>query len=159
DLIIKRNPDTDYGNLRTIFFYNNEEVLKLNYNNEENIPFSQKNSSAIQLSTNDLRSSIRFPAGRTVHDLVVCVNADKLQTLLSIHRPNSTIRTITAENASYLFFVGLDPEMQLLLKNIAAVNMNNPLNNFYVKIKVEELLYLLFAKLSLRENTRFKNIN
>src|SRR5690606_23279819 len=74
-------------------------------------------------------------------------------------RPNSTIRTITAENASYLFFEGLDPEMQLLLKNIAAVNMNNPLNNFYVKIKVEELLYLLFAKLSLRENTRFKNIN
>jgi AraC-like DNA-binding protein len=37
--------------------------------------------------------------------------------------------------------------------------MNNSLNNFYVQIKVQELMYLLFSKLSLRENTTFRNIN
>src|SRR5690606_2809792 len=66
DLIIKRNPDVNPDTLRTIFFYNNEDVLELNYNNEENRPFSQKNDSAIQLSTNDLRSVIRFPAGSDI---------------------------------------------------------------------------------------------
>lgn len=159
DLIIKRNPDIDPGTLRTIFFYNNEELLELKYNNEEHIPFSQKNDSAIQLSTNDLRSTIRFPAGSNIQYLVVGVKADRLRSLLSVDKPNSTIKTITAENASFLFFEGLDAEMLLLLKNIASVDMNNPLNSFYVKIKVQELLYLLFTKLSLRENTTYKSIN
>jgi len=159
DFVIKRNPAVIYNNIRTIFFYNNEEDFELKYNNEENIPFSQKNDSAIQLSTNDLRTEIRFPAGSNIQYVVVGVAADRLRSILSIENPNSTIKTITAENASFLFFESLDAEMQLLLKNIVSVDMNNSLNNFYVQIKVQEVLYLLFSKLSLRENTTFKNIN
>jgi AraC-like DNA-binding protein len=33
------------------------------------------------------------------------------------------------------------------------------MNNFYVQIKAQELMYLLFSKLSLREDTTIKNIN
>lgn len=159
DLVIKRIPDINPNTLRTIFFYSNEEDLELKYNNEENIPFSQKNDSAIQLSTNDLHSAIRFPAGSNVQYLVVGITAEKLLSLLSIDKPNSTVQTITADNASFLFFESLDAEMLLLLNNIASVDYSYPLNNFYVQIKVQELLYLLFTKLSLRENTRFKSIN
>jgi AraC-like DNA-binding protein len=159
DLVIKRNPDVDPNTIRTIFFYSNEEDHELKYNNEENIPFSQKNDSAIQLSTNDIHSTVRFPSGSNIQYLVVGITAEKLLSLLSLDKPNSIVKTITAENASFLFFESLDAEMHLLLKNIASVDMNNPLNNFYVQIKVQELLYLLFTKLSLRENTTFKNIN
>lgn len=159
DLIIKRNPATTSNNVRTIFFYNDKEDFEVKYNNEENIPFSKKNDSSILLSTNDLRTEIRFPAGINIQYVVVGITANRLRSVLSIEKPNGTLKTITAENASFLFFESLDPEMQLLLKNIVSVDMNNSLNNFYVQIKVQELMYLLFSKLSLRENTTFKSIN
>jgi AraC-like DNA-binding protein len=159
DLIIKRNPAASSNDVRTIFFYNNTKDLEVKCNNEENIPVSQKNDSSILLSTNDLRSEIRFPAGSNIQYVVVAITANRLRSVLSIEKPNNTIQTITAENASFLFFESLDPEMQLLLKNIVSVDMNNSLNNFYVQIKVQELMYLLFSRLSLRENTTFKNIN
>jgi AraC-like DNA-binding protein len=159
DLIVKRNPAATSNNVRTIFFYNDRENLEVKYDNQENIPFSQKNESSILLSTNDLRTEIRFPAGSNIQYVVVGITADRLRSVLSIENPNGTLKTITAENASFLFFESLDPEMQLLLKNIVSVDMNNSLNNFYVQIKVQELMYLLFSKLSLRENTTFRNIN
>jgi AraC-like DNA-binding protein len=159
DLIIKRNPAASANDVRTIFFYNNTEDLEVRYNNEENIPFSPKNDSSILLSTNDLRTEIRFPAGSNIQYVVVGITANRLRSVLSIEKPNGTLQTITAENASFLFFENLDSEMQLLLKNIVSVDMNNSMNNFYVQIKVQELMYLLFSKLSLRENTTIKNIN
>jgi len=158
DLIIKRNPAATPNNVRTIFFYNDKEDREVKYNNEENIPFAQKNDSSILLSTNDLRTEIRFPAGSNIQYVVVGITANRLRSILSIEKPNGTIKTITAENASFLFFESLDSEMQLLLKNIVSVDMNNSLNNFYVQIKVQELMYLLFTKLSLREHTSFKSI-
>jgi AraC-like DNA-binding protein len=159
DLIIKRNPAASTNDVRTIFFYNNTEDLEVRYNNEENKSFSPKNESSILLSTNDLRTEIRFPAGSNIHYVVVGITAHRLRSVLSIENPNDTLKTIIAENASFLFFESLNPEMQLLLKNIVSVDMNNSMNNFYVQIKVQELMYLLFSKLSLRENTTIKNIN
>ncbi|HWV70543.1 MAG TPA: AraC family transcriptional regulator [Pseudosphingobacterium sp.] len=159
DFIVKRNPAAKANDLRTLFFYNNKEDLEFKCNNEENIPFSQKNDCAIHLSTNDLRTEIRFPAGSDIQYVVVGITANRLRSVLSVEKPNGTIKTIMDENASFLFFESLDAEMQLLLKNIVSVDMNNSLNNFYVQIKVQELMYLLFTKLSLRENTTFKSIN
>jgi AraC-like DNA-binding protein len=159
DLIIKRNPAERSNSVRTIFFYSNKEDIEVKCNKEENVPFTKKNDASILLSTNDLRSEIRFPAGSNIRYVVVGITAERLHSVLSIDKPNSTIKTITAENASFLFSENLDAEMQLLLKNIVSVDMNNSLNNFYVQIKVQELMYLLFSKLSLRENTTFKSIN
>lgn len=159
DLILKRNPAAKRNNVRTIFFYNNKESFEVKCNTEENIPFFKKNDSSIILSTNDLQTEIRFPAGSNIQYVVVGITASRLHSVLAIEKPNNTIQTITAEDASFLFFESLDPEMQLLLKNIVSVDMNNSMNNFYVQIKVQELMYLLFSKLSLRENTTFKNIN
>ncbi|GGH07122.1 helix-turn-helix transcriptional regulator [Mucilaginibacter phyllosphaerae] len=158
DLIVKRNPALTPNNIRTIFFYNNGEDLEVKFKGG-NKPSSPKKDSSILLSTNDLRTEIRFPAGNIIQYVVVGITANRLRSVLSIERPNSTIQTITAENVSFLFFESLDPEMQLLLKNVVSVDMNNSLNNFYVQIKVLELMYLVFSKLSLRENTAIKSIN
>lgn len=159
DLIIKRNPSPETSSVRTFFFYNKKQNLEVKYESEENIPFSEKSDASILLSTNDLKTEIRFPADTTIQYVVVAIAADRLRSILSIDNPNSTIKIITEENASFLFFESLDAEMQLLLKNIVSVDMNNSMNNFYVQIKVQELMYLLFSKLSLRENKTFKNIN
>lgn len=159
DLVIKRNPAIEKNDLRSIFFYNNEQAIELKYNNENSIPFSGNNDSAIQVTTNDLSSTIRFPANTSIQYMVVGITASKLQSLLSVDKLNATIKAITTENASFLFFESMNAETKLLLKNITYTNMNGALSYFYLQIKVQELLYLLFSRLSLRENTSHRAIN
>ncbi len=159
DFIIKRNPSPEALSLRTFFFYNNRESMEVKYENEDDLKFLPKNDASILLSTNDLQTEIRFPAKREIQYVVVAIAAERLRTILSIDTPNATIKTITEENASFLFFESLDTEMQHLLKNIVSVDMSDSLNNFYLQIKIQELMYLLFNKLLLRENSQFKSIN
>ena len=49
--------------------------------------------------------------------------------------------------------------MKLILKKVDHTAMTDTLSHFYVQIKVLELLYLLFRKLSVRDNKSHKSIN
>jgi AraC-like DNA-binding protein len=159
DFIIQRNPTLNMNDFLSIFFYSNEQSLEMKYNEDGNIPFSQSSNSAVQVTTNDLSSTIRFPANTRTQYMVIGITAFKLKTLLSIENANSTIKTITTEKASFLFFESMDAEMKLLLKNIANTTMKDALSDFYVQIKVLELLYLIFRRLSVRENKSHRSIN
>jgi AraC-like DNA-binding protein len=159
DFIIKRNPATETNDLLSIFFYNNEQPIDLVYNEEKRVKFSQKNESAIQVTTNDLSSTIRFPANTETQYVVVGITSSKLASLLGVEKNNRVLQAITAGTASLLYFESMNAETQQTLKNIAAINMNDDLSNFFVQIKVQELLYHLFYKLSKRENTAQKAIN
>lgn len=159
DFVIHREPAIEMNDLLSIFFYNNEQSLEMRYNQDSNVPFSQNNESAVQVTTNDFSSTIRFPANTPTQYMVIGITASKLKTLLSIDNANSTIKTITTEKASFLFFESMNAEMKLLLKNIATTTMKDALSLFYVQIKVLELLYLLFTKLSIRDIKNHRSIN
>lgn len=159
DFVIQRDPTLEMNDLLSIFFYNNEQSLEMKYNEDGNVPFSQNSNSAVQVTTSDFSSTIRFPANTPTQYMVIGITASKLKTLLSIKNANSTVRTITTEKASFLFFESMDAEMKLLLKNVASITMTDALSHFYVQIKVLELLYLLFRRLSIRENKSHRNIN
>lgn len=62
DLVIKRDPAVEKYDLLSLFFYSNEQAVELTYSQDHRIPFSQNSDSAIQLTSSDLRSIIRFPA-------------------------------------------------------------------------------------------------
>lgn len=159
DLVIKRNTSGLGNDLITIFFYSNEQALEIAYNDDPQVLFSQRDESAIQVTSNDLSSTIRFPAHQMIHYVVVAIKPLRLQELLAVDEPNSILKTITGSGNSFLFFEQMAAETKLLLKNIAAVDMTDRLSNFYVQIKVQELLYLVFHKLSLRESTAHQTIN
>lgn len=161
DLIIRRSPAEEMNDLLSIFFYNNEQTIELKYNDNSVVPFSRDNDSAIQVTTNDLSSDIRFPAHTQTQYMVIGITAAKVQSLLSIDRSdtNTTIKAITSEKTSFLFFESMNAETRLLLKAIAGTDMNDAFSHFYVRIKVEELLYLLFSRLARRDNAHYKNIN
>src|SRR5690606_2324788 len=158
-LIIKRDPAIEKNDLRSIFFYSNEEPVELTYNKDNRIPFSRNSDSAIQVTTNDLSSVVRFPANSEIQYMVVGITASKLKSLLSLDKPNAAIRSILDENDSFLFFESMNSEMKLLLNNIACTDRTDSLNHFYLRIKVQELLYLLFTSLYAREYTNCKHIN
>lgn len=159
DLIIKRNPTTQPNDLLSIFFYRNEQPLDLVYNQERPVKFSQKNESAIQVTTNDLSSVIRFPANTKTQYVVVGITSSNLNSLLGLQKPNRVLQTITRGIGSFLYFESMNLDTIRILENIAAINMNDDLSNFLVRIKVQDLLYHLFHKLSARENALQKTIN
>jgi AraC-like DNA-binding protein len=159
DLILKRNAANEPNDLLSIFFYNNEQPLHLNYNEVQPVKFSRKSESAIQITTNDLSSVIRFPANTQTHYVVVGITASKLKSLLDVEKSNPVLQNILTPGASFLYFESMIPEILQILKNIIAINLNDELSNFSVRIKVLELLYHLLHKLSKRENTSQKTVN
>lgn len=159
DLVIRREATLERNDLLSIFFYNNDQALEMKYNDDGSVPFSRNNASAVQVTTNDLSSTIRFPARTYTEYIVIGITGSRLKTLLSMDTANATIRTATTEKASFLFFERMSAEMKLLLRNIADTAMSDPLSHFYVRIKVLELLYLLFRQLSARVNTSHQHIN
>jgi AraC-like DNA-binding protein len=159
DFIIIRNPAKVRSDLISIFFYNNEQTLDLIYNEEKTIKFSRKSESAIQVTTSDLYSIIRFPANTDTHYIVVGITSQKLAALLNLKTSNSLIETITSGIASFLYFESMQIETQHILKQIFSINVNETLGPFCVQIKVQELLFHLFDKLIKRENRAHKHIN
>ncbi|WP_460953818.1 helix-turn-helix transcriptional regulator [Spirosoma litoris] len=159
DLIIKRNASGQGNELITVFFYNNEHALQIAFNDDTQILFSQRDESAIQVTSNDLSSTIRFPAHQQIHYVVVAITPPRLTQLLAVTEPNSVLQTISGGGNSFLFFERMEAQTKLLLKNLATVDMNDLLSNFYMQIKVQELLYLVFNKLSLRESAAHQTIN
>lgn len=159
DLIIKRSTSGLGNELITIFFYSNEQMLGIAFDNNPNIQFSERDDSAIQVTSNNLSSTIRFPAGHTIRYVVIAIMPSYLKTILALNKLNSTLETITNPGNTFLYFENMTAEAKLLLKNLSAVDMSDGLSQFYMQIKVQELLYLLFQKLSKRESLPHQNIN
>lgn len=159
DLIIKRNTSGMGNELITIFFYSNEQALGIAFNDDPLVLFSERNESAIQVTSNDLSSTIRFPANHHVHYVVVALSPNYLKALLATNDSNSVLRTITGPGNSFLFFESMNAACKLLLKHIAAIDMDQNLSMFYMQIKVQELLYLLFHQLASRESSVHQSIN
>jgi AraC-like DNA-binding protein len=159
DFIIIRNATKVPNDLISIFFYNNEQPLDLVYNEEKTVKFSRKNESAVQVTTNDLNSVIRFPGNTETHYVVIGITSQRLAALLNAKGSNQLIDTITSGTASFLYFESMQVEIQHILKHIFSINADEILGPFSIQIKVQELLFHLFDTLIKRESTAHKHIN
>lgn len=159
DLVLQRNASIERTDFISIFFYNNEQLIDLVSDQNEPVKFSQSNQSAIQLTTSDLNSTIRFPANSQTYYCVVGITSSKLRTLLGVENPNSIIRKIISGKDPFLYFESMSKEMLRDVKHLSEISVKNELSNFYYQIKVQELLYHLFEKLSRRENVQHQTIN
>jgi AraC-like DNA-binding protein len=159
DLLLERTASGLGNELITIFFYDNEQALGIAYNHDPPVLFSQRNESAIQVTSNDLSSTIRFPARQQIQYVVVAISPTRLAELLAIREPNSVLQTITGRGNSFLFFESMPAEAKLVLHKLAAVDLQASLSHFYLRVKVQELLYLVFQKLALRASAAHQPLN
>ena len=159
DFIIKRNASVERNDLISIFFYTNEQFIDLVYNEAKPIKFSRNNESAIQLTTSDMNSVIKFPANSEIYKCVVGITASRLSGLLRLEKPNSIIKKITSGTDSFLYFESMRRETLKDLKQLSEINVKEGLSNFYYQIKVQQLLYDLFSELLKRDNTQHQLIN
>jgi AraC-like DNA-binding protein len=159
EFIIMRKASPVIHDLITIFFYHNELPLNLLFDADKTIQFTKKSDSAVQITTSDLNSEIRFPANTEIYFTVVGITSARLSSLLRVTKPNPLIKRIISGTDSFLFFESMSADTQKVLKQLTEISDQDELKNFYYQIKVEELLYLLFSKLSSRHPYHHKPIN
>lgn len=159
DFIIKRNASVERNDLISIFFYTNDQPIDLVYNEAKPVKFSRNNESAIQLTTSDMNSVIKFPANSEIYKCVVGITAARLSDLLRMEKPNSIIKEITSGKDSFTYFESMSHETLRDLKQLSEINAKDQLSNFYYRIKVQQLLYDLFSGLQKRDNTQHQLIN
>jgi AraC-like DNA-binding protein len=82
-----------------------------------------------------------------------------LKELLAIKKPNSVVQTILNADPGFLFYESMSVEVHKIVKQVTDAREDNELGSFYYRLKVQELLYLVFEKLQQRDAQRHSAIH
>jgi AraC-like DNA-binding protein len=146
------------NDLVSVIFHSNEAVGSVD-TGEKADPLSRSSAFAIQIASTDLNSQIRFPANTDIYFLVVGVLKDVLKELLAIKKPNSVVQTILNADPGFLFYESMSVEIHKIVKQVTDAREDDELSNFYQRLKVQELLYLVFGKLQKRESQQHSAVH
>lgn len=158
DFILNRIGNDAPNDLVSVIFHSNEVGASVDTGDKIN-PLSRSSEFAIQIASTDLNSKIRFPANTEIYFMVVGILKDALKEMLDIRKPNNVVQTILHAEPGFLFYESMSTEIQKILKQVTDAREDEDLSNFYHRIRVQELLYLLFDKLQKRENQRHSAIH
>lgn len=150
DIILSRVASNEPNDLVSVIFHSNEATASVNTDGTPN-PLSRSSAYAIQIASTDLHSQIRFPANTDIHFLVVGIMKNALKELLGINKPNNVVETILNTAPGFLYYESMTVEINKLIRQVTEAREDNELGNFYYRLKVQELLYLVFEKLQKRE--------
>jgi AraC-like DNA-binding protein len=114
---------------------------------------------SVQVFPGHVDAEILFPEMTVFKNIVIAVKVDYLKELLKVDWENGLLETITRSDHSFLFEALIPPSIEKITKEMLEPDVPVALHNFYFKVKAEELIYLLFAELFKRENTRVAALN
>lgn len=158
DFVLKRKAPDKTSELVSMICYTYETLGVYNLSEEGAFSPKRVSGATIELSSIHLNSQIRFKAGTKIFFTVIGIMKPLLSELLHLKHSNSIVDTIMKENSSFLFHEKMWPEFQKKIALLALMNEEDSLSNFYFRIRVQELIYLLFGKLLSRENKKQKGI-
>jgi AraC-like DNA-binding protein len=158
EFVLKRMGAKEHHDMISIIFNCNEVPVMLS-TDENQIKFAKNTGFAIQIASTDLNSVSHFPAHADIDYTVVGIKVSKLKSLLNIKKTNCAVETILSGTPGFLFYERMCSDVEKTLKQITAAHTGNELTSFYYKIKVEELVYLVFEKLLKRETKRHSPVN
>jgi AraC-like DNA-binding protein len=158
DLILKRVGIDAPNDLVSVIFHSNEALAMVD-TGEKADPLSRSSAFAIQIASTDLNSQIRFPANTDIYFLVVGILKDLLKELLALKNPGSVVQTILNAEPGFLFYESMSVDIHKLVKQVTDAREDDELSNFYQRIRVQELLYMVFGKLQKRESQRHSAIH
>lgn len=118
-----------------------------------------RNNSGIEISSNDLNSTVRFPAGVDIDFTVVGIDRTMLLESIGLEKTNHLLEVMNSKHRTFLFYEDMTLDVEKVLRQIAEISDQNELANFLYKIKIEELLYLVLDKMLKRADERPGIIN
>lgn len=158
DLVVKRTVATNSPDRLVISFHNvfaSKNDLQLQTTNQ----FNKKQLPSIQIVSGNMDSEMFFPSTSKFNAIIIAVNVDYLKGLLNNNMDNTILKMIIANNQSYLFEELMSPEIQKVASEIVEVEIPLELQNFYFRVKTEELICLMITELIKRESAKVQSLN
>lgn len=91
--------------------------------------------------------------------VLIAVSIQKLHEFLGNFGDNNIYKNIVEDGSDLIFEELVTPALQTAANELIACNVPENLQHFYLKIKAEELICLLFAELLKRENSPVHTLN
>ncbi|PKB15297.1 AraC family transcriptional regulator [Flavobacterium sp. 5] len=133
------------------FFLSNAE----NYDSTINT----KKLQSIQVFSGKLETEKFFSSKTLFKSIIIGIEIAYLKELLKGDYENTILNTITGKDKSFLFEELMPASIQKVVHEMLVNPIPSNLNNFYHKVKAEELICLLIAELLKRENAAMSALN
>jgi AraC-like DNA-binding protein len=159
DFHLKRLAPPEGSNFISIVFNSTEIPTNCKGNKQSICTSFKKNGSAIHISSSSLGTETFFPANSEIYFTVLGIEPRFLASLLNVKKTNKIVETILNGKTDFFFHEQMSPDFKHILKQLDEINQQDKLSHLYYKIKIQELLYLLFGKLLNRENETHSSIN
>lgn len=148
---------------------NAPERIVMSFNNVFRSKYTNENSSSdsstladlpsVQIGKGKISFETLLPSKTKFRTLMLAIDAANLKELLGQNEENIILKNILTSDQPLLFEELVSPQIQKVVSEIIDATIPETLQNFYFKIKAEELICLLFAELLKRENTPVHALN
>ena len=159
ELHLKRKAGGENHDLVSIVFNSNEIPTASNPSRQTAIQFLKNNGSSVQIASSALSTETYFPPNIEVHFGVIGITRETLSALLNLNKISGPLETILKGDSLFFYHEIMHPEMLRTLKQLSEISEQNELNALYYKIKIHELIYLLFDKLLTRGTDKQHPVN
>lgn len=159
EFVLRRRslPESE-GSLNLVFF--NTGIPNHYLSNGQSGFFCTKvQEPAVEISSSDLHSEIRYPPGYFVDFIVISMKACSLVEMLDPDTTSNILNTIIKCRSSFLFHERMWPEVEQITRRLSLMEDRRNLGQLYFKSKVLELLYLIFDNLLSRVDEPQRVIN
>jgi AraC-like DNA-binding protein len=106
---------------------------------------------SVQVTSTDIDFETFFPAHTAINTIIIAIHVDLLKSFINGDKDNIFLSTIIEGKHAYLYEEIISPEMQEIAGRIINANTHEQLQNFYLKLMAEELIYFLLVELLKRE--------
>ncbi|PTS93821.1 hypothetical protein DBR11_24570 [Pedobacter sp. HMWF019] len=106
---------------------------------------------SVQVSSSDMDVEVFIAAGTKINVILISVHVDLLKNLLNENNENLLLNHMISGHQPFLYDEIVSPEIRHVAKKIAEASGPAQLNDFFLKLKAQEMIYLFFVELTKRE--------
>ncbi len=132
-----------------IFRFSRSEILTNHYRQQAGRPFPATGH-AVQVASSSLFAEETFAADAEIQYLSLSISPQNLLELLALDQASRTRWDLLTGRRSFVLYEGVTPAMSSILTHLTQLDERTPLAPLRYKIKVQELLCLLFGRLLAR---------
>jgi len=114
---------------------------------------------SVQITSANIDYETLFPANSSINTIIIVIHRNDLKNLLSEKEEHKILQNILSEYRPYFYEEILSPKMQDVAAEITGSHTPKELNNFFYKLKAQELIYLFFIELLKRQDLKSYPLN
>jgi AraC-like DNA-binding protein len=108
---------------------------------------------SVQVTSGGINLEMSFTAKTKINTVIINIHVSLLKDLINKGDGHMLLQTIMSGGKPFLFEEIISPEIQNTAAKMLAEDVRIELQDFYYKLKAEELIYLFFRELLKRKNT------